>query len=382
MNPLRQKLNKKIHVIARRVEDPTKQSPRVGWRLLRTIVLAMTMLSGCNLPAASTPTPDLFATLQASTPSGFTPPAATEQIIATPDFNFATATFTAIPQNTIPSPSPSDQLTGKIVFTCQVNKVQASDQICIINADGSGFRQLTSDNVRHYYPSLSPDGQSVLYSAFREQNVYEIYEMNLNSGNVKRLTNRLGVSNAPEVSPTGESIVFMRGNPNTQQNQIWVMKRDGDDPANVPQALGWDPTWSPDGKLVLFASDRDGGVQLFTVSLKGSAIKKVSNLPSIRGRSDWSPDGSFIVTYSGEPWKREVYIMSADGSNARQLTPSGGNSQGPSISPDGQWVVFTAYFDHYGDDHGCEIYIIRTNGTDLRRLTNNSYCDYQPRWGP
>jgi tricorn protease len=74
--------------------------------------------------------------------------------------------------------------------------------------------------------------------------------------------------------------------------------------------------------------------------------------------------------------------MNADGSNARQLTPSGGNSQGPSFSPDGKWVAFTAYFDNYGEDHGCEIYVIRVDGTDLRRLTNNGYCDYQPRWGP
>ena len=108
----------------------------------------------------------------------------------------------------------------------------------------------------------------------------------------------------------------------------------------------------------------------------------MSNLPAIRGRSDWSPDGQSIVTYSGPAWNREIYIMNADGSNARQLTPSGGNSQGPSFSPDGKWVAFTAYFDKYGDDHGCEIYIIRIDGTDLRRLTNNDYCDYQPRWGP
>jgi TolB protein len=74
--------------------------------------------------------------------------------------------------------------------------------------------------------------------------------------------------------------------------------------------------------------------------------------------------------------------LNSDGSSVRQLTPSGGNSQGPSFSLDGQWVAFTAYFDKYGDDHGCEIYIIRTDGTDLRRLTNNGYCDYQPRWGP
>jgi tricorn protease len=74
--------------------------------------------------------------------------------------------------------------------------------------------------------------------------------------------------------------------------------------------------------------------------------------------------------------------MNADGSNVRQLTPNGGNSQGPAFSPDGKWVAFTAYFDHPGDINGCEIYIIRTNGSDMRRLTNNDYCDYQPRWGP
>ncbi len=74
--------------------------------------------------------------------------------------------------------------------------------------------------------------------------------------------------------------------------------------------------------------------------------------------------------------------MEPDGSNARLLSPPGGNAQGASISPDSQWVAFTAYYDHPNDDHGCEIYIMRIDGTDLRRLTSNDYCDYQPRWGP
>ena len=345
-------------------------------KLLATFLVVI--ISGCNFPAASTPGPDLFATLQASTPAGFTPPAATQQI-PTPDFNFATATATALSQTSIPS--ASDGLSGHIVFTCQVFKVQSSDQICIMNADGSGFRRLTTDNVRHYYPSLSSDGGSVFYAAFREQNVYEIYEFDLNDGSTDRLTNRIGVLNAPEVSPDNQSVVFMRGNPKTNQNQIAIMDRNGDNPGNIPQVLGWDPTWSPDGKLILFASDREGAVQLFTVKRNGNALHRVTNLPSIRGRSDWSPDGQFIVTYSGEPWKREIYIMNADGSGVHQVTPNGGNSQGPSFSPDGKWIAFTAYFDHVGDDHGCEIYVIRIDGTDLRRLTDNDYCDYQPRWG-
>jgi Tol biopolymer transport system component len=103
-------------------------------------------------------------------------------------------------------------------------------------------------------------------------------------------------------------------------------------------------------------------------------------LPAVRGRSDWSATGQ-IVTYSGEPWGREVFLLEGDGSEPRQVSPPGGNSQGPAFSPDGQWIAFTAYFDRPKDIHGCEIYIMRIDGTDVRRLTDNGYCDYQPRWG-
>lgn len=210
--------------------------------------------------------------------------------------------------------------------------------------------------------------------------MYEIYEIDIASGAVMQLTERLGNLNGPEISPDGSTIVFKRST--ADSNQLWLMERDGNNPRQILNASGWDPTWSPDGNSILFASDMQGAIQLYTIKLDGSELQKVSDLPAIRGRSDWSPDGSFIVTYSGQPWKRDVFIMNADGSNARMLTPTGGNSQGPSISPDGQWVAFTSYFDKYGDDHGCEIYIMRVDGTDVRRLTNNDYCDYQPRWGP
>lgn len=348
-------------------------------KLISTLSLLL-FLFACNRPVASSPTPDLFATLQASTPDGLASPTFPGSI-GTPDFNFPTPNPTT--GSSIPAPSVADQITGHIVFTCQLFRVQAMDQICIMNADGSGMRRLTTENNRrHYYGSLAPDGQSIVYSSFREANVYEIYSLDLNNGSVTQLTDRVGVLTAPEISPDGKSIAFVRGNPNTGNTQIMVMDRDGRNAGNIPRVNGWDPTWSLDGNQILFASGVDGAVQLFVVNRDGGSVRQISNLPAIRGRSDWSPDGQFIVTYSGPAWNREVYVMNADGSNARQLTPSGGNSQGPSFSPDGQWVAFTAYFDNYGDDHGCEIYIIRIDGTDLRRLTNNDYCDYQPRWGP
>lgn len=326
---------------------------KIRWMRLASWLTFLFFALACNLPSASTPTPDLFATLAAQTP---------------PIADSAT------------QPAASSEPSGRIVYVCQIFKVQASNQICIINADGSGFRRLTTDDTRqHYYPSMSPDGRSLIYAAFREPNIYEIYEMDIESGSVNQLTDRFGNLNGPEISPDGSLIAYKLST--LDSNQIWLMDRDGSNPRPIPNASGWDPTWSPDGQFILFASDMQGGVQLYRIRLDGSDLLKVSSLPAIRGRSDWSPDGSFIVTYSGQPWQRDVFIMNADGSNARLLTPTGGNSQGPSISPDGQWVVFTSYFDNYREDHGCEIHIIRVDGSDLRRLTNNDYCDYQPRWG-
>lgn len=350
--------------------------------ILTLLIFALT--SGCNM-SASAPTPDLFATLQASTPSILTSPQAT-QPVATPAFNFSTVTSipsSASAQTSVPSPSASDQPSGHIVFTCQIFKDQGTEQICIMKADGSDFKRLTTENnIRHFYPSLSPDGKSVLYSGYVLDNNYEIYRMDIEDGSVDKLTNLYGVDDAPEYSPNEQQLVFMHNSPIKDINQIAIADQDGGNDGNIPQINGWDPTWSPDGKKILFASDKNGTVQLYTVKLDGSKLTKITNLPAIRGRSDWSSDGQYIVTYSGEAWHRELYIMNADGTNMHQLSPSGGNSQGPSFSPDGKWVAFTAYFDHYNDDNGCEIYIIRIDGTDLRRLTNNDYCDYQPRWGP
>lgn len=328
-------------------------------RALTFIGFLFVIALGCNLPAASTPTPNLLATLSASTPLTDSPAES-----STPIF------------------SSSAQPTGHIVLTCQIFKVQSANQICIMNADGSGYRRLTTeDGIQHYYPALAPDGKSVIYSAYREDNVYEIYEMNLADGSVRQVTDRLGVLNSPDISPDGAQIVFMRWTVASNQNQVWVMNRDGSNPRRVVNGAGWDPSWSPDGSQILFASDRGGSNQLWVVNLDGSGLHQVSHLPALRGRSDWSPQ-NLIVTYSGEAWQREIFTLNLDGSNQRQVSPSGGNSQGPGFSPDGQWIAFTAYFDHFNDIHGCEIYVLRVDGTDLRRLTSNDYCDYQPRWGP
>jgi TolB protein len=307
------------------------------------------------------PTPDFAATLQVLISTG--------------------SPATGIPTR-VASP-PVDQPTGHIVFTCQIYQLQASEQICIMNADGSDYHRLTmEDNNRHFYPSLAPDGRDVVYSGYDPASRhYEIYDYDLARTTTQPLTFAFGDLNGPEISPDQKTIVFTRYTNDPNHPTLWLMDRAGGNYRQVATVSAWDPTWSPDGSQILFASDKDGLDQLYIVYVDGSGLRKVSNLPALRGRSDWSQQ-NMIITYSGDPWKREIYSMNPDGSDQHQISPSGGNSQGPSFSPDGKWITFTAYFDQFNDINGCEIYIMRTNGTDVRRLTKNNYCDYQPRWGP
>ena len=112
----------------------------------------------------------------------------------------------------------------------------------------------------------------------------------------------------------------------------------------------------------------------------GTTIQKVDELSGLDGRPDWSVDYT-IATYSGtkDAHDREIVLMEV-GKTPETIT-NGGDNLSPSFSPDGQWITFMSYRDHYWESDGCEIYIMRKDGTDIRRLTNNTYCDYQPRWG-
>jgi TolB protein len=276
---------------------------------------------------------------------------------------------------------------GKIVFTCQIYRDSQRNQICVMNADGSDQKRLTqADDADHFYPSVAPDGQSIVFSSNLSGD-YEIYEMDF-SGDLQRLTS-MGESYAPEISPDGNYIVFTHTR--TTHPGVWVMNRDGTNPhplTDFERWGAWDPVWSPDGDEILFASDTRGAVELFTIHPDGSDLTQVTetnaifgNERRIRGRNDWSPDGFMIASYIGQNWNWDLFMVDQNGENLKLLT-RGGNSLAPSFSPDSQWITYTSYEHNPGVSWACEIYILRVDGSETRRLTDNGYCDWQPRWCP
>jgi len=267
--------------------------------------------------------------------------------------------------------------TGKIVYTCQV----AGDEICIINPDGSGWQRLTDSPSANSNANLSPDGNSVIFVGKPDKST-EIMELDLKTGNVTQLT-QLGANlSSPEVSPDNTWITFTyREGDNAAQ--IWIMERDGNNPREFYSSPGkdvHDATWSPDNSQILFAMGKGENNQLYIMSSDRRNPRLVNDRIDTRGRSDWSIDD--LITFDmGGSFLHEIYTMKLDGSDLVQ-TSNGMNAQGQSFSPDGQWIAFTAYTDVANKDTtSCEIYIMRVDGSNMRRLTNNGYCDYQPRWG-
>ncbi|MEX2161717.1 MAG: DPP IV N-terminal domain-containing protein [Anaerolineales bacterium] len=276
---------------------------------------------------------------------------------------------------------------GKIAYVCQLSKRSGRNQICIINADGTGQRVLTpGGNHDDFFPSVSADGKAVLFVSNRTGR-YQVYEIELATNIVTQLTDLADDSAfAPEASPDNSHIVFYANRDDQEyprSHNLWIAERDGSNPTQITFRIGgaWDPVWSPDGTRILFASEVAGSPQLFIINADGTDARQVTDFSGVRGRNDWSADGVMLSTYIGFSWDRDIYSFDLNGENLRQLT-DGFNNLAPSFSPDGLWIVFMSYRDHPQQDLGCEIYIMRVDGSDTRRLTDNDICDWQPRWGP
>jgi TolB protein len=272
----------------------------------------------------------------------------------------------------------NDEPTGKIIYTCQIQ----GDEICIINPDGSGWKRLTNTSLASFNATLSPDGKKAVYIV-SDGKVSEIHELDVTTGNSRQLTDLKKSLGSPEISPDNQLIIFhyREGSGNVQ---LWLMNRDGSDSHELYGTSGKDAhdgTWSPDGAQILFALGKGENNNLYITDLNGREPLLLNGSIDTRGRSDWG-FGNLISLDQGGPFAHEVFVMNDDGSNLHQISPTGMNSQGASISPDGKWITFTAYTNVADKDlNSCEIFIMHVDGTDIRQLTNNSYCDYQPRWG-
>jgi len=282
-------------------------------------------------------------------------------------------------------------------------------QIYTVNPDGADVRPLSSDNqTADGTPRWSPDGSKIAFSSNRSGD-YEIWVMNADGSERQRLTRRSGLDALPSWSPDGAKIVFVgevRDAENASNYEIFIINSDGSDPRQMTHTMSlkkhaesaseeaghshhhdtaWNsvPTWSPDGSLILFSSNRDSeGVTpiLYTMNPDGSDQKKFGLFFDVDGSEpNWSPVTNKIVWTRGTAAKGDIWVMDASSPfpllTARKITDNIDDNRSPVWSPDGKQIAFVSNANGNKD-----IYVMNADGTNLHRLTYGKSNNVNPAW--
>lgn len=264
------------------------------------------------------------------------------------------------------------ELQGKIAF---VSSPGGGDANILLFDIGSGAtRSLTNMSfAENEDPAWSPDGSRIAFSSYRDGN-REIYVINADGTGLKRLTTNQVLDEFPFWSPDGEWIGF------TSNNDLYIMRPDGTEQTLlIAEENGrvWGSDWSPDGKKILYQADVEGHFEIYVANADGSRRTRLTYTDRIveNGGARWSPDGKKIV-FTRLKSVFEIFVMNADGSNQTFLV----KGAAADWSPDGNWIVFRRQAGRNKRDD--RISIIGWDGGGVIDLIKSSNYTAQPMWSP
>jgi TolB protein len=239
-------------------------------------------------------------------------------------------------------------------------------------------RQLTSDFVRAGEGYFSPDGTQIIYQAEEKDTgnpFYQIFVQDLATGRYRRVSPGVGKTTCAYFRPDGKKIIFASSHLDPQARAKYApeyKQREEDQKAGRRRRYTW---------------DFDKHMDIFEANPDGSELKRLTDAVGYDAEGSYSPDGKQIVFASNRdadsehPGHCELYVMDADGSHVRKLTNAPGcYNGGPFFSPDGRRVVFRS---DRKEKERLQLYVINADGSGERPLKDKpEWVCWGPYWHP
>ena len=186
-----------------------------------------------------------------------------------------------------------------------------------------------------------------------------------------------------------DHIIFSRLGPS--EARLFISNADGSDERALTQSgtLDYNPTWSPSGDWIVFTSERAGSADLYRIHPNGTGLEQLTDDPAYDDQGVLSPDGKQVVFVSTRAGGRaNLWVLEVATRKARPVTSGDGGDFRPAWSPNGKWIAFSSdrgsslpsAKGRWERLHIVDIYLIRPDGTGLKRISEHGNFCGGPKW--
>ena len=326
---------------------PTRRlRPRLcGLGLVAAILIPHLAISGASAAPAGSEASVVYTSVPRNGPGAN---ASNSDLWLTSSHSNTERRLTSTPElETAPSWDPAGR---RVAFSRHVedaNGVSLGPWLYVIEP-GTGAETLVTSAGSFTMPSWSPDGDELVFGGHSFATPWDgisnnIYAMPSAGGEIRQLTFGQFADTGATWSPNGDLIAFSsnRGGPGSQ---IWLMNVDGTGLQAIPTGLAYAqaPDWSPDGEWLVVVGTLEGSSppELFKVRPDGTGLTQLTNLPT-QGKEDpvWSPDASLVLFHAFAPrgtsgaFGSELVVVPAAGGAVALFGPGVRHLEGQ-VSPD------------------------------------------------
>jgi TolB protein len=247
-------------------------------------------------------------------------------------------------------------------------------EIWVMDADGANKRRVTNNGSVNLFPAWSPDGQTLLYTSFKG-GLSELFLLYRGTRPGKKLIpTRDEKFRGVFVPRDGQiaAVVSRQGN-----TDIYAVDGNGGNPKRITdnRAIESSPTFSPDGRRMAFVSDRTGSPQVWIKDLDTGAEQRLTYNGSYNASPAWSPTGEWIAYAAQAGNNFDIYIINPEGTFTTPVVSHGRSDEDPAWSPDGRKLAFSS--NRRGRK---ELYRVDVTGQNTQLLTESSGACSNPAW--